>query len=145
MTDGYLDAPVSAVWVALTTSAGLRFWMAPHADIDLRVGGTMRTNYNATGSLDDPQAIITMVLAFEPERMLATRVAKAPAGFPFPNAIGDMWTVMYFEPADRGRAHVRVVGLGFRSDAESQKMRTFFDGGNAKMLEALQLHFVPGK
>ncbi len=31
--------------------------------------------------------------------MVAFRLSKAPTGFPFPNAIKAIWTVIYFEPA----------------------------------------------
>src|SRR5688572_6761423 len=51
--EGIVEAPLDAVWAAWTTSEGLRSWMAPHAEIDLRVGGRMRANYNAQGTLGD--------------------------------------------------------------------------------------------
>ncbi len=139
--EGIVEAPLEAVWGAWTTGDGLRSWLAPHAEIDLRVGGRMRANYNAQGTLDDPQTIENAVLSFEPRRMISIRVAKTPEGFPFPNAIQHMWTVMYFEPAGSGRTHVRVVGLGFRPDEESQKMRAYFDRGNAITVQQLQRHF----
>lgn len=60
------------VWAAFTTSAGLRGWLAPHAEISIKV-------------------------------------AKPPANFPFPNAVREMWTVLYFSPAGSGRTNVREV------------------------------------
>lgn len=135
-------APLDAVWAAWTTGDGLRSWLAPHAEIDLRIGGRMRSNYNAQGTLDDPQAIENVVLSFEPQRMISIRVAKAPANFPFPNAIGEMWTVLYFEAAGRNATRVRVVGMGFNGSDESQRMRAFFERGNATTLEQLQRHFA---
>ena len=42
---------------------------------------------------------------------------------PFPNAIQQMWTALYFEEMGPRRTHVRVVSLGFRLDEESQKSR----------------------
>lgn len=137
-----VEAPLDAVWEAWTTSAGLRSWLAPHADIDLRVGGRMRTNYSPQGTLGDPKTIENTVLSFDPRRMMSIKVAKAPDGFPFPNAIGDMWTVIYLEAAGPDRTQVRIVGLGFRPDEESQKMRAFFERGNASTLEQLQRHLA---
>lgn len=58
-----VDAPVENVWAAWSTSDGLRAWLAPHADIDLRVGGLMRTNYNTSGTLGDPQTIENAILS----------------------------------------------------------------------------------
>lgn len=57
VTEGVVSAPVAAVWNAWTTTAGLTSWMAPHADIDLRIDGRMRSNYDPKGSLGDPGTI----------------------------------------------------------------------------------------
>ena len=140
--EGVVEAPLSDVWDAFTTSEGLRSWLAPHAEIDLRVGGLMRTNYNPQGQLGDPQTIENAILSFEPQRMISIKVAKAPANFPFPNAVQQMWTVLYFAPAGASRTTVREVSLGFSSDPESQRMRAFFNQGNATTLSQLQKHFT---
>lgn len=145
VSEGIIEAPLDAVWAAWTTSEGLRSWLAPHAEIDLRVGGVMRTNYSAQGVLGDPQTIENTVLSFDPKTMLSIKVAKTPAGFPFPNAIQQMWTVLYFEETGPRRTQVRVVSLGFRPDEESQKMRAFFDRGNAVTMQQLQRHFSEGR
>lgn len=142
VAEGIVDAPVDAVWAAWTTSEGLRGWLAPHAEIDLRVGGLMRTNYDPAGALGDAKTIENAILSFEPRRMLSIRVARAPQGFPFPNAIGQMWTVLYLDEAGPGRTRLRVVGLGFGADDESQRMRAFFDRGNAATVQALQRRFA---
>lgn len=139
---GIVEAPVDTVWAAWATSAGLRSWLAPHADIDLRVGGLMRTNYDANGSLGDSKTIDNRILSLDPRRMLSIQVSKAPDGFPFVNAIQHMWTVVYLDPVGRNRTRVRVVGLGFRPDAESQRMRAFFERGNALTVQQLQRHFA---
>ncbi|HLA14909.1 MAG TPA: SRPBCC domain-containing protein [Gemmatimonadaceae bacterium] len=142
ISDAIIEAPLQAVWDAWATSEGLRSWLAPQADIDLRVGGLLRANYNAKGSLADPQTIHNTVLSLDPGRMLSIKVSKAPEGFPFANAIQHMWTVVYFEPAGQNLTRVRVVGLGFRADPESQRMRAFFDQGNATTLKQLQRRFA---
>lgn len=140
-SEGIIAAPIDSVWAAWTTSNGLRAWLAPHAEIDLRVGGSMRTNYHRTGTLGDSNTIDNQVLSFEPGRMLSIRVTNAPKDFPFPNAIRQMWTVLYLEEAGPDCTRLRVVSLGFRPDDESQRMRAFFERGNAMTVQALQRHF----
>lgn len=142
VTEGVVDAPPDSVWNVMTTPAGLESWMAAHASVSLRVGGTLEAVYAPGATLGDASTIENTILAYEPERMLAIKVSKAPEGFPFPNAIGSMWTVIYFEAVDSTKTRIREVSLGFGADEESQKMRRFFDQGNAATLAALQQRFA---
>lgn len=141
VAEAVVEAPVEAVWAAWSSGEGLRSWLAPHAEIDLRVGGLMRTHYSADGVLGDPGTIENAVLSYEPGRMLSIKVARAPAKFPFPNAVQQMWTVIYFDAAEPGKTRIRVVGMGFGPDEESQRMRAFFERGNAATLVQLQRRF----
>lgn len=141
VSEGVIDAPVAAVWTAWTTSDGLRAWLAPHADIDLRLDGLMRANYDPQGRLGDPGTILNRILAYEPERMLAIRVTQAPEKFPFRAIVGEMWTVLHLTPTADGKTHLRIVGLGFGPGEEARKMRAFFQQGNDYTLAHLQQHF----
>ncbi|MFZ6818533.1 SRPBCC family protein [Undibacterium sp. Ji22W] len=138
---GVVNAPVREVWKAWTTADGLKAWLAPHAEFDLRLGGLMRTNYSKSGSLSDDGTIENRVLAFESERMIAIQVSRAPTKFPFPNAVKNMWTVLYFLPDGESRTTLRIVGLGFSDDPESAKMREFFKRGNEYTLSELQKYY----
>ena len=40
--DRLIAAPVDLVWSLISTSEGLREWMAVEATVDLRVGGVIR-------------------------------------------------------------------------------------------------------
>ncbi len=141
VSEAVIRAPVASVWNAWTTSSGLQSWLAPHADIDLRIDGLMRSNYDPKGALDDSGTIENRILAYEPEKMMSIRVSKAPEQFPFKSKIGEMWTVLYFEPTSDGYTALRVVGMGFGADEESQKMKEFFKQGNAFTLIQLQKRF----
>ena len=141
-TEGVIDAPVAKIWSSWTTTSGLKAWLAPHVEIDLRIDGLMRTNYDPKGSLGDSGTIENRVLAFDPERMLSIRVTTAPANFPFKARVSEMWTVLYFQPTPEGKTLLRIVGLGFGGDAESQKMKAFFKQGNDYTLAQLQKRFT---
>ena len=136
--EAVIDASLETVWNSWTTTEGLKSWLAPHAEIDFRIGGKMRANYDVNGDLDDPSTIENTVLAFDPNRMITIRVSKAPDDFPFANAIYDMWTILYFEAIAPNQTQVRVVSNGFSADEESQNMRMFFSQGNAVTLQQLQ-------
>jgi uncharacterized protein YndB with AHSA1/START domain len=142
--EGIVDAPLGQVWKAWATPEGLQSWMAPHARIEMRIGGLMQANYDKDGTLGDAKTIENVVLSFEPERMISIKVSKPPERFPFPTAIKAMWTVIYFEPVDDEHTKVRVVSMGFDESEESQKMRAFFRQGNAMTLAALQKQYSKG-
>ena len=141
--EGIVNATPDQVWTAFTTKAGLESWMVAHADVDLKLGGRMKTQYDPKGTTEDASAIANEFLSYEPQRMLSYRVVQAPVTFPFPDAIKKMWTVVYFEPQGDKTTRVRVVCLGFTADEQSQKMRAFFNRGNALTLEHLQQRFAP--
>ena len=141
--EGVVNAPADQVWAAFTTKEGIESWMAAHASIDLKIGGTMKTQYDPKGTIDDAKAIWNTIISYEPGRMLSFRVTKTPDSFPFPNAIKGMWTVIYFIAETDKTTFVRVVSMGFGSDDESMKMREFFNRGNAVTLQRLQKRFAP--
>src|SRR5687767_4649458 len=137
-----VNADLSTMWTAWTTGAGAASWMVAQAEIDLRVGGKMRTRYDKTGKLGDPGTIENTILSYDPHRMLSIKTTRTPERFPFKTAIQDMWTVIYFEPVDSGKTKVTVRSLGFTADAESQQMRAFFDRGNKATVDALVARFA---
>ena len=141
--EGVVNAPVDHVWEAFTTKEGLESWLAAHAEIELKIGGKMKTQYDPKGTIGDAKAIENTILSYEPMRMLSIKATKAPETFPFPNAIKNMWTVVYFEAEGEKSTRVREVSLGFGDDDESKKMREFFKRGNEFTLQRLQKRFAP--
>jgi uncharacterized protein YndB with AHSA1/START domain len=140
--ENVIQASVDDVWAAFTTKAGIESWMVPHAEIDLRVGGKMRTTYNKDATLGDDSTIENTILSYDPKRMLSIRATKAPKGFPFVKALEAMWTVIYFEAAGPGRTKVTVKSMGFTEDEQSQQMRKHFDAGNKFTLDKLAERFA---
>jgi uncharacterized protein YndB with AHSA1/START domain len=142
VTEGFINAPIAEVWRLFTTSEGFKSTGVAQAEVDLRIGGTIRTHYDPKGTLGDPDTIVNEILAYEPERMLTIRIKQAPASFPYRNAMQSTWTVMYFTPSGE-MTHVRIVGLGYKDDAESQAMRKFFAAGNRQTLDHIAKPFWP--
>jgi uncharacterized protein YndB with AHSA1/START domain len=76
--------------------------------------------------------------------MLTIQIDKPPKGFPFMNVYPQVWTVMTLTDAgtpDTPRTHVRLCGLGYTAEPESQKMRAFFQTGNDWVMQKLVAHF----
>jgi uncharacterized protein YndB with AHSA1/START domain len=143
VTEGFINAPVAEVWRIFTTAEGYKTTGVDKAEVDLRVGGTLRTHDDPKGTLGDPETIVNEILAYEPERMLALRIQKAPASFPFAQAKECTWTVIYFTKSGEDMTHVRIVGLGYRDDEQSQAMRRFFADGNRWTLDRIAKRYWP--
>jgi uncharacterized protein YndB with AHSA1/START domain len=143
VTEGFVNAPVAEVWRLFTTSEGYLKTGPAQADVDLRIGGEIRAHYDANAKLGDAETIVNEILAYEPERMLAIRVKRAPASFPHQEAVGALWTVLYFTPSGADMTHVRIVGLGYRDDPASQSAREFFTKGNRWTLDHIAKQYWP--
>lgn len=142
VTEGFINAPVGEVWRLFTTSEGLRSAGRAQAEIDLRIGGTIRTHEDPNGVLGDPNTTVKEILAYEPERMLAMRIKRAPDNFPFKDAMLRSWTVVHLLPAG-SMTQVRIVGLGYGDDAESRAMREFFEKASRISIDRMAKPFWP--
>ena len=140
VNEGVIPAPLEQVWKVFSTAEGYTALGPALAEVDLRVGGTIRSRYRADGVLGDAETIENVILAYEPPRMIAMRIQKIPATFPFKEAWRKPWTVMTLTPFDGG-THLRVASLGYGNDEESTAMRRFFEAGNQQTIETLRKHF----
>lgn len=142
--EGVIAAPIERVWAALSTPEGYKAWGVAQCEMDFRVGGLIRSHYNPKGVLGDEGTIEQQILAFETGRMLAVRIHKVPAGFPFPEAVWrETWSVLTLTDLGDGRTHLRIAGCGYDDRPESRSMRKFFETGNAASIQMLQARFDP--
>jgi uncharacterized protein YndB with AHSA1/START domain len=132
-----VEAGIDEVWAAFTTDEGLRTWMAPLAEIELAVGGTIRTSFDPGGSLEGDGTIVSTILAYDPQRMLALAPTGYPDAFPFAAAMRATWTVFYLDEVASMRTRITIVGLGYSNDNDSQKLRAFFEPANAELMRRL--------
>jgi uncharacterized protein YndB with AHSA1/START domain len=142
VNEAVVDAPVSEVWKVFSTSEGYKVLGPALADVDLRVGGAIRSRYDANGTLGDAETIENTILAYEPPTMMAVRIAKTPASFPFKSAWKTTWTVITLSPVEGTKTHLRAASLGFGTDEESVAMRRFFEAGNQSVVELVRRHFA---
>ena len=142
VNEGVVAAPIEDVWKTWSTSEGYRSLGVALADVDLRLGGLIRSRYGADGTLGDEQTIENEIIAYEPPRMIAIRIHKTPANFPFKEAWKHTWTVVTLTPVDGNRTNIRVASLGFGSDPESLAMRRFFERGNEQTIKTLIARFA---
>lgn len=143
VTEAIINAPVAEVWKLFTTGPGLETWRVGHADIELKVGGLLRTHPDPKGALGDERTSIEQILSFEPQRMLSLKVQRPGSDFAYPRALQGVWSVTYLQPLEPGMTNVRIVSLGYSDDPESQQLRAYVGKSNAEDLERLQRRFRP--
>jgi uncharacterized protein YndB with AHSA1/START domain len=141
VNEGIVDAPPSEVWKVWSTAEGFKILGVSQAEVELRVGGAIRSRYKSDGPLGDAETIVNRIMAFEPQRMLAIRIERPPKSFPFKEAWKSTWTVLTLTDLN-GRTHVRAASLGYGDDEESRAMRRFFEQGNQYEIELIQKHFA---
>jgi uncharacterized protein YndB with AHSA1/START domain len=143
VNEGVVDATVEEVWRVIATSEGYKILGPALAEVDLKVGGTIRSRYRADGFLGDHETIENTILAFEPPTMMAIKIQKVPQSFPFKEAWKNPWTVLTLKALDGGGTLVRAASLGYGNDDESLAMRRFFEAGNQQTIANIQRHFAP--
>lgn len=142
VTEGVVKAPVSEIWKVFSTSEGFKKLGVAQCELDLRVGGVIRSHYDPKGTLGDEGTIHNEILSYERDRMISMRIKKPPQGFPFAEKTWQgTWSVISLSDLGDGRTHVRMVGLGYPESDEGRKMRQFFESGNAWVLAQLQKQF----
>ncbi len=143
-TETVVHAPVADVWKAFTTREGIQSWLVPVAEVDLRLGGTLKTNYNPQAKIGDPGTIVHHILSYEPERMLSTRFdAPETAAAEARLAAQQTWVVYRFEPISEDETRVTATMMGWGEGADWDRSYAFFQKGNAWEMEQLVARFAP--
>ena len=139
-----VPASSAAVWHAFTTSEGLTTWAVPFASVDFRLGGVWESSYDPSARPGAEDNIRTRYLSFVPGRMIAMQAVAAPPGFPHPDVLPDLFSVVEFEPVGTDTTLVRMYGVGYRDTAEHTAVRRMFRDANAWTLRMLHRRFTEG-
>lgn len=132
------DGPSSVLWHLLTTEEGVESWLAPHADVDLRVGGLVRTNHDPAGKIGDPMTLVNRIVALAPGKSLAVRVDRTPEGYPMANFVQGTWYEVSVDPLAHDRSRLRCVGHGFPGGYAAYMIRPMFDKAADVVFEHLR-------
>jgi uncharacterized protein YndB with AHSA1/START domain len=139
-----VEGPAPDVWDAWTTTEGITSWAVPVGQIDFRLGGIWESSYNRDAKIGDPGNIQNRILAYIPGRMLTIQAIAAPPGFPHPELLREIFTVIELEALDSVRTRVTVTMVGYANGEGYDVLYGHFDAGNAWTLKKLQQRFVSG-
>jgi uncharacterized protein YndB with AHSA1/START domain len=138
-----IHCPTEEIFGAFKTPEGIvKSWSVAKAKVDFRIGGQFRTSYQPDIDLDSPKAIGNIILAYEPDRMLAIK-AIAPEGSPdWLKAICETgWSVLTLEKLAPDRTRVTCTGMGYAEGELYEKARSFFQQGNDMVLKMMKQKF----
>jgi uncharacterized protein YndB with AHSA1/START domain len=140
-----IPATRQQVWEAVSTSEGLRGWVAPITDVEMKTGGHYFTNYNPKAKIGDPGTIYNSVLTYVPLEMVAIHVKLGTQIFPESVATADRLSAI-LQIHDAGPAQVRVseTMTGWQAGEDWDKVYKFFQTGNAYTLGQLLKRFTVG-
>mgnify|MGYP005984207061 CR=1 FL=1 len=130
-----VNAPLKSVWDAYTTKKGYESWAAPLAEIDLKVGGYIKSNYNESGEIGDTTTILTHIVNYVPLKIL-TLQAELTDNFPefMKKEAQDFYNVIYFDQNPDGMTTVKSYGIGYKNTPKYLSLMNYFIPANEKIL-----------
>ena len=133
-----VKAPIGSVWEAYTTKEGWESWAVPMAEVDLKVGGFIKTNYNREGEIGDSTTIVTHIINYVPQRLI-TLQAELTDNFPefMKKEAEDFFNVIYFDEQEGGITQVRSFGIGYKNTPKYLSLMEYFIPANEKTLLSL--------
>jgi hypothetical protein len=142
--EAVVKATLEEAWKTVSTSEGLRTWVAPTAELELKTGGKWHTNYTVGSKIGDPGTIYNQVLSYVPMRMIAIKIGLTDQ---FPAALrqaGTLVATLQLEDLGGNRVKLTESMVGWQQGPEWDKTYTFFDRGNAYTMKKLQERFETG-
>ncbi|WP_298512665.1 SRPBCC domain-containing protein [uncultured Kordia sp.] len=141
-----INAPLDAVWNAYTTKKGWESWATAKAEIDFKINGIIKTNYNKNGEIGDDSTITLHIINYIPKRML-TLQAEITKNFPaFMKADEkDLFNMILFEEISATKTKVISYGIGYKKNEKYMSLMKFFIQGNEQSYINLISYLETGK
>ncbi len=138
-----VNATLDEAWNAYTTKEGWEGWAVPLAEVDWKINGMIRTNYNRDGQIGDSTTIIIHVVNFIPHRMI-TLQSEFTDNFPgfMKEDEKNLFNIITFDELYPGYVKVSSYGIGYRNIEQYQNLMAYFIQANEqtqlKLIEYLE-------
>jgi len=134
-----VEAPIRTVWELYTTAAGMQSWAAPAVEIDLRIGGMLRSNFTAGTKIGDPGTVTSEITNLIPGQEITVRddlihlltlgglhewVEMFPESFlrQLENEGDDVFTTTRFEAVGEKETRLTVFSYGYGTGANWERV-----------------------
>jgi len=126
-----VNVPIDSVWNAYTTKKGWESWATALAEVNIKNGGLIRTNYNKNGKIGDSTTIVLHVKNYVPKKLI-TLQAELTTNFPefMKEDEKDLYNLVYFESIKPSVTKVTSYGIGYKNNAKYKSLLKFFIKGN---------------
>ena len=141
-----VNAALDSVWNAYTTEKGWKSWVSPIADIDFKINGVIKTNYNENGKIGDDSTITLHIINYIPKQML-TLQAELTKNFPefMKEDEKDLYNMILFEKMTPSKTKVISYGIGYKNNEKYKSLMKFFIQGNEQSYHNLISYLETGK
>ena len=137
------SAPVEDVWSAYTTEEGWTAWASPRAEIDLRVGGSIRTAYE--GEIGDSNTNTLHIVNYVPRRVLTLKT-DVSSNWPeiMQKDAEKLSNVILFDEIADGVTRIQSFGIGYTDAPEYDQLMNFFIKANEGLYRNLRAYLETG-
>lgn len=118
-------------WKLFTTDSGLKRWMAPVVNINMKMGGWIRTNYDKTKTTKDPGTIQLNIINYLEDDLLTLKV-NLNSNFPKEAIAEDKNLQEVIQLVDLGNKRTKIIStmIGWGEGSHWDKTYSFFEKGN---------------
>ncbi|WP_378172547.1 SRPBCC domain-containing protein [Aquimarina sp. SS2-1] len=141
-----VNVPLDSVWNAYTTKKGWESWVAPIADVDFKINGEIKTNYNKNGKIGDSTTIKLKVVNYVPKKLI-TLQAELTTNFPefMKKDEKDLYNIICFEPLASKKTKMISYGIGYKNNPKYRSLMKFFISGNEMSYQQLITYLEKGE
>ncbi len=136
-----IKAPLEAIWADWTTSEGITSFLAPQADVALKMGGNFHIFFMPDAEEGQKGCDDCKILSYIPQKMLSFEW-KAPPHLP--EARKDKnWVVIELETYDPLHTKITLTHWGWQEGEQWEAAYAYFDKAWESVLKAQQRKYQP--
>ena len=141
-----VNVALDSVWNAYTTKKGWESWATSIAEIDFKINGVIKTNYNKDGKIGDDSTITLHIINYIPKRML-TLQAELTKNFPefMKEDEKDLFNMILFEKIAPSKTKIISYGIGYKKNEKYKSLMKFFIQENEQSYLNLISYLETGK
>ncbi|RLD66569.1 MAG: hypothetical protein DRI84_04480 [Bacteroidetes bacterium] len=101
------------------------------AEIDFKVGGTIKTSYSKNATIGDSTTIVNHIVNYVPKKIL-TLQPEISENFPefMKKESKGFYNVVYFTEISKNETRVESYGIGYKNNSKYLSLLKFFIKGN---------------